>query len=214
MVAPAAQAKLLHATLTVALEGLIDTFTIESNGGVQLPGDPDAIFFPITNDATGFTAVTFSDLNVGAFGAFGIGTSPANFSPQFADAFLPPVYDGTPAASFNLAPGTDNGFLQGSVLTLAVPEPTTWTLMIAGAAAIGALQAGGVGGNWRQRNIGSRSGFHRAGRSLARGPRRQCRGGRAADTVSDAPIHHAAARLLRRLGFGGFRLDVLSMFGR
>jgi hypothetical protein len=45
MVAPAAQAKLLHATLMVALEGLIDTFTIESNGGVQLPGDPDAIFF-------------------------------------------------------------------------------------------------------------------------------------------------------------------------
>jgi hypothetical protein len=63
-----------------------------------------------------------------------LGTSPANFSPQFADAFLPPVYDGTPAASFNLAPGTYNGFLQGSVLTLAVPEPTTWTLMIAGAA--------------------------------------------------------------------------------
>jgi hypothetical protein len=142
MVAPAAQAKLLHATLTVALEGLIDTFTIESNGGVQLPGDPDAIFFPISNNTTGFTAVTFSDLNVGAFGAFGIGTSPANFSPQFADAFLPPVYDGTPAASFNLAPGTYNGFLQGSVLTLAVPEPTTWTLMIAGAAAIGSLQVG------------------------------------------------------------------------
>jgi hypothetical protein len=72
MVAPAAQAKLLHATLTVALEGLIDTFTIESNGGVQLPGDPDAIFFPISNDATGFTAVTFSDLNVGAFGAWDV----------------------------------------------------------------------------------------------------------------------------------------------
>ena len=139
MVASAARAKLLHATLTVALEGLIDTFTIESNGGVQLPGDPDAIFFPISNDTTGFTAVTLSDLNVGAFGAFGIGTSPANFSPQFADAFVPPVYDGTPAASFNIAPST---YLQGSVLTLAVPEPTTWTLMIAGAAAIGALQAG------------------------------------------------------------------------
>jgi hypothetical protein len=72
MVAPAAQAKLLHATLTVALEGLIDTFTIESNGGVQLPGDPDAIFFPISNDTTGFTAVTFSDLNVGAFGAWDV----------------------------------------------------------------------------------------------------------------------------------------------
>ncbi len=140
--APAAQAKLLYATLTVASEGLLDTFTIESDGGIQLPGDPDAIFFQITNDASGFTAVTFQDLNDGSFGAFGTGTSPANFSPQFADTFLPSVYDGTPAASFNLAPGAYNGFLFGSVLTLAVPEPATWTLMIAGAAAIGALQVG------------------------------------------------------------------------
>jgi PEP-CTERM motif len=140
MVAPAALAKLLHATLTVESAGLLDTFTIESDGGIQLPGNPDAIFFSIANDAAGFTAVTFRDLNVGAFGAFGTGTSPADFSPQFADTFLPAIYDGTPAASFNLTPGTDNGFVFASVLTLAVPEPATWTLMIAGAAAIGALQ--------------------------------------------------------------------------
>jgi PEP-CTERM motif len=56
------------------------------------------------------------------------------------DAFLPSLYDGTPAASFNLAPGAYNGFLLDSVLTLAVPEPATWTLMIAGAVATGALQ--------------------------------------------------------------------------
>lgn len=149
MVAPAAKAELLHATLT-ASGRFLDTFTIESDGGVQLPGDPDAIFFAIINDAAGFNAATFRDLNDGALGAFGAGTSPADFSPVFADTFLPAVYDGTPAASFNLKPGTYNGFLFNSVLTLAVPEPATWSLMIAGATVIGALQVGR-----RRRRLGS-----------------------------------------------------------
>jgi hypothetical protein len=56
MAAPAAQAKLLCATLNVASEDFLDTFTIESDAGIQLSGDPDAIFFPVANDATGFTA--------------------------------------------------------------------------------------------------------------------------------------------------------------
>jgi PEP-CTERM motif len=141
MVAPAAEAKLLYATLT-ASGGFQDIFTIESDVGVLVPGNPDAIFFPITNDSAGFTAAIFHDLNDSATGAFGTGMSPADFSLAFGDTFLPPLYDGTPPASFNLAPGKYEGFLFDSVLTLGVPEPATWTLMIAGAAAIGALQVG------------------------------------------------------------------------
>jgi PEP-CTERM motif len=141
MVAPAAKAKLLHATLTASGD-FQDTFTIESDAGVPVPGNPDAIFFPITNDGAGFTAAIFHDLNDSATGAFGTGTSPADFSLAFGDTFLPPLYDGMPAASFNLAPGRYEGFLFDSVLTLAVPEPATWSLMIAGAAAIGVLLVG------------------------------------------------------------------------
>ena len=82
------QAKSLFATLT-ASGGLLDTFTIESDGGVQLPGDPDAIFFTITKDTSGFTAVTFRDLNDSAFGAFGNWDVPGGLQSAIRRHFSP-----------------------------------------------------------------------------------------------------------------------------
>jgi len=168
---PAAHAVTLYGTWTNVVTGYVETFQLQSNGGVA-DALPDFTDFTLTNDSLGNTLATVGDNTTGFKATFTgepvdsyFGTGPAGSSPfngQTFDSFKPALYSSSmspgvlqagtylgdiflsedSAARASVTNGISPSF-DGAILVLSgVPEPDAWALLIAGAAMVGgALRA-------------------------------------------------------------------------
>jgi len=134
MLVPAAHAgtELAGSLVNPYFHGYSETFDVETTGYVD-QGTLGVYDFTLTSDSAGNNSLFFADANLE--GKFGTGTnSGAGVTPYKLDFSL----SGTPytGSSFTLTPGVYHGYF-GTVLTLGIPEPDAWALLIAGAAMAG-----------------------------------------------------------------------------
>ena len=127
--APAANAATWVGSFVDASEGIYETFDINT---VPAFSGGDVASFTLTNDNLGATNLTVIEGLIFGPGTEFVETS-AGSTVVAKDFFSPPPYD----PSTGLVAGVYSDSLEGSVLSLGVPEPAAWALMIAGAAMAG-----------------------------------------------------------------------------
>ena len=138
-----AQAATIVGSFTNNGFGYHETFTIDTVGVPE--ADAHYADFTLTNDNYGNTVAIAGDNTTGALSSlkgqsvdsyFGTGTASSTpFANQVYDSVKPGLYAAGSAPV--LQPGVYVGDYDGYTLTLGVPEPDAWALLIAGAALTG-----------------------------------------------------------------------------
>jgi len=130
-----AQAEILNFSVNW-VGGPHETFAIDTAAGqTDGSGTPPYVLFDTINDSLGRNGIFFGDSSVNGW----VGTGPivGNIvNQENSDYFSPAFYTGT-GFNVDIAPGTYTGG-NGSIFTVsAVPEPSTWAMMILGFFSIG-----------------------------------------------------------------------------
>jgi PEP-CTERM motif len=134
----AAQAEILNFTIDWGgAGGTVETFQLDSlAGGPDAFGTPPYVLFSITNDNLGNNGIFFGDIS--ANGWFGTGPTGAGFVNQTRQDFASPAFYADNGSSITAFAGETLIARNGSIVTIAaVPEPSTWAMMILGFAGIG-----------------------------------------------------------------------------
>ena len=120
--------------------GAVETFQLNTlAGGVDGSGTPPYVFFSITNDNFGNNGIFFGDSSAG--GWFGTGPTAGNVVSETDSDYLNPALYADNGFNINAVAGETLTGRNGSIVTIsaAVPEPSTWAMMILGFAGIGAM---------------------------------------------------------------------------
>jgi PEP-CTERM motif len=134
----AAQAEILNFTIDWGgAGGTVETFQLDSLAGApDANGTPPYVLFSITNDNLGNNGIFFGDSL--ASGWFGTGPTVGGVVGQTRADFASPAFYGDNGFSINAFAGETLIARNGSIVTIAaVPEPSTWAMMILGFAGIG-----------------------------------------------------------------------------
>jgi hypothetical protein len=130
-----AQAEILNFSVNWA-GGTHETFAIDTTAGQpDGSGTPPYVLFNTINDSLGRDGIFFGDSSTNGW----VGTGPivGNIvSQQNSDYFSPAFYMGV-GYNVNIAPGTYTGANDSIFTVSAVPEPSTWAMMILGFFGVG-----------------------------------------------------------------------------
>ena len=134
----AAQAEILNFAIDWgAPGGAVETFQLDTlAGGVDASGTA-FVFFSITNDNFGNTGIFFGDSSAG--GWFGTGPAVGNVVAETDSDYLNPALYAHNGFNINAVAGETLTGWNGSIVTIsaAVPEPSTWAMMILGFIGVG-----------------------------------------------------------------------------
>jgi PEP-CTERM motif len=116
--------------------GTVETFAIDTTTGHNdAAGTPPYVYFDTINDSLGRDAIFFGDSSTG--GWTGTGTVINNLVNQVNSDYFSPAFYADNGVNVDIAPGRYVG-RDGSTLTVsAVPEPSTWAMMILGFLGVG-----------------------------------------------------------------------------
>jgi hypothetical protein len=137
----AAQADILNFTIDWA-GGTVETFQLDSlAGGPDAAGTPPYVLFSITNDNLGNNGIFFGDSSATANGWFGTGLTGGGIVNQTNSDFANPAFYADNGFQINAFAGETLTAANGSIVTIsaAVPEPSTWAMMILGFAGVGLM---------------------------------------------------------------------------
>jgi hypothetical protein len=140
LITSVAQAEILNFTIDWgAPGGAVETFQLDTlAGGVDASGTA-FVFFSITNDNFGNNGIFFGDSSVG--GWFGTGPVVGNVVAETDSDYLNPALYAHNGFNINAVAGETLTGRNGSIVTIsaAVPEPSTWAMMILGFIGVGFL---------------------------------------------------------------------------
>jgi PEP-CTERM motif len=133
-----AQAEILGFTINWA-GGPTETFQLDTAaGGPDAGGTPPYVLFSTINDNLGRNGIFFADASAGGW----FGTGPISFGVviQQNSDFANPAFYNDVGFSINAVAGETLTARNGSIVTIAaVPEPSTWAMMLLGFAGIGVM---------------------------------------------------------------------------
>ncbi|SHK60939.1 PEP-CTERM protein-sorting domain-containing protein [Bradyrhizobium lablabi] len=133
-----AQAEILNFTIDWGgVGGTVETFNLNTSAGVvDAAGTPPYVLFSITNDNLGNNGIFFGDSSVS--GWFGTGPVVGGIVSQTHSDYANPAFYTGSGLSINAYAGETLTAYSGSIVTIsAVPEPSTWAMMILGFAGLG-----------------------------------------------------------------------------
>ena len=117
--------------------GAVETFQLDTSAGGADASGNQFVFFSITNDNFGNNGIFFSDSSAG--GWFGTGPTTGNEVAETDSDYLNPALYAHNGFNIDAVAGETLIGTNGSIVTItaAVPEPSTWAMMILGFCGVG-----------------------------------------------------------------------------